>query len=366
MGVRDRRIKHKDGSVTVMRYITWYLPGSGKPVTRSLGPASKITKTRAKEILTDIISDLRKNKYEKYTADDPMFSDYAKDYIKYARDIQKKRSWDRDRIVIDNLLESFNGLRLSEITSDKIVEYQGKRLGQGKKPRTVNLELSCLNRMYNIADLQGKYKGSNPVKRVKALDQHYDSDRILTAEEEHRLMQAAPPYLGDIIVCALNTGMRRGEMLTLKWQNVNLDHDYLLLESSITKTKRNRRVPVNSILRNVFIRLRTERKGEHVFTDSLGIAPASANVIIYTFKVALRRANITGFRFHDLRHTSATRMVEAGVPLFTVGQILGHRNPQTTMRYAHPDESLKRGVEALVDYNHDNYHGSDKERENGG
>ena len=138
-----------------------------------------------------------------------------------------------------------------------------------------------------------------------------------------------------------------------------------MLESSITKTKRNRRVPINSILRNVFIRLRTERKGEHVFTDSLGIAPPSANVIAYTFKVALRRADITGFRFHDLRHTAATRMVEAGVPLFIVGRILGHTDFKTTMRYAHPDESLKRGVEALVDYNRDNYHDSDKKRENG-
>ncbi len=80
------------------------------------------------------------------------------------------------------------------------------------------------------------------------------------------------------------------------------------------------------------------------------------------FKGSLKKADIQGFRFHDLRHTAATRMVEAGVPLFQVGQILGHTDPKTTMRYAHPDESLKDAIESLARYNRDNYGNTKKKR----
>jgi integrase len=84
--------------------------------------------------------------------------------------------------------------------------------------------------------------------------------------------------------------------------------------------------------------------------------------MITIFKATLKRANIQGFRFHDLRHTAATRMVEAEVPLFTVGQILGHGDPKTTMRYAHPDQSLKDGLEALARYNRDTKKTTSKRR----
>jgi len=312
-----------------MRYITWYLPGSGKPVTRSLGHASNISKTKAKAILSRINMDLRE---QRDYADDPLLSDYVPEYIKYARDIQQKRSWDRDKIALNHILESLGEYRLSQITPDKLIEYQGKRLREGRKPRTVNLELACLKRMYNIAELQNNHEGKNPVTQVKFLEQSYGSDRILAPEEEKRLLQAAPIYLRNIIICALNTGMRRGEILTLKWDNVNLEHGYFLLESSTTKTKKSRRVPINSTLKEMLIELESQKQSDYVFTNSLGKEYLNGHAIAFIFQATMKRADIKGFRFHDLRHTAATRMVEAEVPLFTVGQILGHGDPKTTMR----------------------------------
>ena len=255
MAVRDRRIKHKNGTVSVMRYIIWYLPG-GKAVTRSLGPAALISKTRAKQILADIKADLRK---KKYSTADPLLSEYVLEYIDYARYIQQKRSWDRDRIALEHITKELGDHRLSEITPDKLIKYQGKRLSQGKKPRTVNLELACLKRMYNIGALQDKFQDKNPVTQVKFLEQNYDSDRILSPEEEDRLLIASPSYLRNIILCALNTGMRRGEILNIKWDKVNLEQEYILLESTATKTKKARRVPINSILKEMLIELKDKK-----------------------------------------------------------------------------------------------------------
>lgn len=351
MAVRDRRIKHKNGTVSVMRYITWYLPG-GKAVTRSLGPAALISKTRAKQILADIKADIRK---KKYSTADPLLSDYVPEYIEYARYIQRKRSWDRERGALKNVVDELGEYQLSEITPEKLIKYQGIRLVKGIMPGTINLELAFLKRMYNIAALQDKFQGKNPVMQIKFLHQEEKLDRILTLEEEKRLLQASPEHISNIIICALNTGMRRGEMLSLKWENVNLDHKYITLESTLTKAKKTRRVPINSILNDLLTRLESGKRSDHVFTNEQGGKYSKVSSLSYSFNTSLKRANITNFRFHDLRHTAATRMVEAGVPLFAVGQILGHSNPKTTMRYAHPDQSLKDGLEALASYNRGNH-----------
>jgi len=350
MAVFERRIKRKNGKISVMRYITWYLPGSGKPVTRSLGPAHSISKTEAKAILWGINHDLRK---KRDYADDPLLSDYVPEYIKYIRYVQKKRSWHRQQRALKNIVNELGEDRLSTITPEQIMEYQSLRISKGTAPGTVNLELAYLKRMYSIAELQNKFQGNNPVKKVPFLHEEERPDRILTLKEEKRLLQASPDHIANIIICALNTGMRRGEMLSLKWDKINLDHKYITLESTLTKTKKTRRVSINSILRDLLIELESKKQSEYVFTNKHGREYTNISSLIYIFNTSLKRANIKGFRFHDLRHTAATRMVEAGVPLFTVGQILGHSNPKTTMRYAHPEQSLKDGLEALARYNRD-------------
>jgi len=243
--------------------------------------------------------------------------------------------------------------RLSQITPDKLIEYQGRRLNEGAKNGTINLELTYLKRLYSIADLQDKFVGRNPVKRVKYLKQNQLPDRILTLEEERRLLQASPPNLRNIITFAVNTGMRLGEILTLKWENVSLAHRYCLLESSITKTSKQRRVSINSEIIDMMIDMQSKKQSDYVFVNTQGKGYKSNPSLRNLFQFSMKRADIKNFRFHDLRHTAATRMIEAGVPLFTVGQILGHSNPKTTMRYAHPEQSLKDGLEALARYNRD-------------
>jgi len=358
MAVFDRRVKHKNGTVSVMRYIRWYLPG-GKAVTRSLGPAHSITKTEAKEILAEKSGkDKKKKRHGQLLYEDPVFSEYISIYIRYARDIEKKRSWKRDVSTLNNLENSLGGKLLSEITSRDINKYREQRIADGVTPRTVNLEMSCLSQLYKLAKQNGNFIGEIPLSNIKQFEIQNNTDRILSFYEERKLIDASAPHLKAIIICALNTGMRRGEIISLRWDKINMDHGYILLEATNTKSKRQRKVPINSIMRELFQELKAKSKSEYVFVNSSGDSYMDADGIRKSFASAKKKAGIEKFRFHDLRHTAATRMIESGVPLFTVGQILGHTDPKTTMRYAHPDESLKEGIEALARYNRNSYSNS--------
>ncbi len=131
--------------------------------------------------------------------------------------------------------------------------------------------------------------------------------------------------------------------------NISSSMLVITLESTNTKTKRLRRIPINSLLRALLKeqKLQTGHQ-EFVFLSSRGKPYLRQDSLKKPFLLACKHAGIEGLRFHDLRHTAATRMIEAGAPVVAVSKILGHQNLSTTMRYVHPDASLREAVEALV------------------
>lgn len=142
---------------------------------------------------------------------------------------------------------------------------------------------------------------------------------------------------------ALNTGMRRGEILGLEWRAVDLNRQVLVVMKS--KNGEKRTVPMNSCLVGLLSRkAATSAKGSYVFTTSCGTRIDDRN-LTRAFYSALGKAEITDFRFHDLPHTFATRLAQAGVDLYKVQRLLGHKSPTMTQRYAHHSpESLREGV----------------------
>lgn len=153
-----------------------------------------------------------------------------------------------------------------------------------------------------------------------------------------------------IVVFALNTGMRKFEILTLKWTNVDLKSRVMTLDLENTKSKRKRKIPINSVVKNVLYSLKfKERLSEYVFLNSNNEPYKRQDSLNNVWRAALRNAEISGLRFHDLRHTAATRMVERCGNIVAVSKILGHANISTTMRYCHPDKSLEDALESLVD-----------------
>lgn len=267
---------------------------------------------------------------------------YMKDYA-----ISNKKTWKNDLSCIEaNLKPFFGKLKLDLISPQRIEKYKSKRLDMGVTKTTVNRDLALLRKMFNLA-IDWGYVSSNPVNKVKFYSEKDGlKERILTWEEEHRLLEASPTHLKPVIVVALNTGMRRGEILNLKWDQIDFEKGLIKVEN--TKSGKNRYIHINSDLANLLLGLSAQNEdGEFVFTNPDTGKP-------YTdpkraFKKACRIAGIEDLRFHDLRHTFASRLVENGVDLITVKDLLGHSTVKMTERYTHPNQDLKKkAVEMLV------------------
>lgn len=141
--------------------------------------------------------------------------------------------------------------------------------------------------------------------------------------------------------------MRKGEILTLTWEDVDFENNILTVKHTISKSKKAKVIPISSKVRKLLLEQKLKSGGSgYVFT----FEGKPIRDVRRAFERACRRASIYGFRFHDLRHTAATRMIEAGVSIVAVSRVLGHAEIRTTMRYAHPDDSLRDAVEKLGNF----------------
>ncbi len=256
-----------------------------------------------------------------------------------------KRSWKDDFYRLRKCSDFFGNVNLDEISPLDIERFKSSRLKERVSRSTVNRHLAILKTLYNVASEWG-YAGQNPVKGVKFFSEKDTlRQRILTADEEDRLLEAASKHLKPILLIALNTGARRGEVLNLEWSHIDFDTREIRLEE--TKSGKPRIVDINSRLFDVL----TELKNKGQNNSYLFVNPKtgkSYKKLQTSFDGACRRAGIEGLRFHDLRHTFASRLVESGVDLIRVKEILGHSTVKITERYTHSNrEERKKAVELL-------------------
>jgi len=297
-----------------------------------------LSKTLARKVLAKRRAEIAEGRYDFPVARRrPTFSEFGREYIEHAK--KNKRSWARDQHTVREASRLFGTKRLDTIGTLDVQKFKTLRAGD-RAPGTVNRDLAVLKHMFNVAISWG-HIAVNPVRDVKQIRQQEEPMRTLSREEEVRLVQAAAPHLRPIIVVALNTGMRRGELLGLQWDQVDLRNGAITVHH--TKSGQIRHIPINALARHA-LEVYTERQG-HVFRFK-GNAVADLK---HSFQNAVRRARIQRCRFHDLRHTFATRLVMGGVDLPTVKELLGHSSITTTMKYAHPTPSHRRAaVEVLV------------------
>lgn len=279
---------------------------------------------------------------------DVKFSEFSQTYIDdYAK--QHKKSWRDDQYRLEaNMIPFFGSLCLHEITSQTIEQYRAKRLKSGVSRSTVNRELTILKKMFNLAVDWGLAQ-SNPATKVKLFSENdTQKERILAHDEEARLLAESPDYLKPILVIALNTGMRRGEILNLRWDQVDLRGRQIAVRK--TKSGKDRLIPISSRLLSVFSLLGPHRgESRLVFPNPATGRPYTE--VKKSFKMACERAGIEGLRFHDLRHTFATRLVKAGVDIITVRDLLGHFSIRVTQRYTHPGQGQKVAAVELLAQN---------------
>jgi len=280
--------------------------------------------------------------YKKPERKSKKFMEFARDEFIESYSKVNKRSWRRDVSSLKALEPYFKSQMIHEITPKSIEKFKAQRMVE-VAPGTVNRELSFLRTMFNIAVEWGDLD-SSPMAKVKLLRTPPHKDRILTRAEIKRLIDISNSreegfygtHLNPVLVVALNTAMRMSEILKLEWENVYLMKRRIRVGDS--KSGRSRDIPMNDLVVEALSVLAQDTK--YVFPSPK--TNVSLKSVKSSFKRACRKAKIKGLRFHDLRHTAATVMIEIGVPLLTVSEILGHASVVMTQRYCHPRPEHKR------------------------
>lgn len=273
------------------------------------------------------------------------FAELAERYLQDYSKVMKKSFMSDYYIVNAHLKPFFGEFVVDQITCLHLEKYRAERLAAGVSKSTTNRELAILSRIFSLG-IDWGLGSENPVRKIRFFsEQENAKERILTGEEEIRLLKASPEHLKPILIVALNTGMRRGEILGLKWSQVDLERRVIKVER--TKSGKNRFVFMNSDLLKVFEELhKAKGNGEQVFINSKTGRPFQD--IKRAFKSACGKAGIEDLRVHDLRHTFASRLVERGADLITVKELLGHSTVKMTERYTHPNLAQKqKAVETL-------------------
>jgi integrase len=240
---------------------------------------------------------------------------------------------------------------LSNIRYMEIETYLNKlrlkptRHGSVRTVASINREIGVLRHIFRKA-VEWELVEESPFDKGKSLQFKENNSRIryLTEEEISKLLAECKPkkHIYHIVVCALNTGMRRGEILTLRWNQIR--NNFIYLEK--TKTNERREIPINDDFAKILkeIRKKQELKSKNVFIYH-GL---TVQRVDRAFKYALKNAGIENFKFHDLRHTFASHAVMRGASLKEVQELLGHKSMTMTMRYAHLSQEHKKKAVNLL------------------
>lgn len=282
------------------------------------------------------------------------FRDAAPLYLEYAKARKKASTWESDLRRMRVLLDApWAAKHLGHIDAGDITRWVHERTKDGASGATLNRDCSLASALFKWAIRMG-YVDENPFRRVQRFSERGRAREVyLTPDESRALLGVASPPLFSILVCALSTGMRRGELLSLEWRDVDFGRREILVRPENEKAGRGRVIPMTADLHANLGRLRSEQQVLSI-TGTSRVFAISAPILRRLFESAVercvgipleKRSHVT---FHTLRHTAASLMVAAGVPLFDVAKILGHSTLAVTMRYAHfAPEAGRSAIDAL-------------------
>lgn len=255
---------------------------------------------------------------------------------------------------------------IDKLTPFQMEKWRNRKAKAGLSPSTINYYLNSLKGALSRAVDWGVIE-KHDLNKVKSIKKDNTVVRYLTPQEEAQLLNAVQirnedaitnrksanefreargyellpslenvrfiDHVEPILILAMHTGMRRGEILSLKWENVDFDNKVLTITSENSKSKRIRYIPLNSKAFDALSKWKQQTEYKvYVFESSPGIPFKD---IKKGFSALLKLADIEEFRFHDLRHHFASKLVMAGVDLNTVRELLGHSDMKMTLRYAH-------------------------------
>jgi integrase len=244
---------------------------------------------------------------------------------------------------------------LGDITPALLAEQRDKlaqgitQRGNTRSPATVNRYLAALSHIFTIAVKEWGWLEHNPLLKVSKMKEPRGRVRFLSDDERHRLLQAAKesdnPYLYIIIVLCLSTGARKMEILNLTWKDVDLSRAMIILHE--TKNNERRSLPLTGLALEL---MKAHSKVRHLKTH---LVFPSKNLkksmdIRQPWETVLKKAEITDFRFHDLRHSAASYLAMNGASLAEIAAVLGHKTLSMVKRYAHLSEAHTAKVVARM------------------
>lgn len=309
------------------------------------------TKAQAEQAETFFKQAIFENKFGNQKGN-TMFEDFAKRvYLKWAKD--NKRSAFHDENQLPHFLPYFKDMTLKEITGEHVERFKQARKneitnrGTKRSANTVNRDLALISKIFSLA-VDYSYLDDTPCRRVKFFKTEAEEKKIMTLEDEAKLLASIPENdrLRQIIQVALKTGMRRGEIMKLKWENIDFAKKLICIPAEITKTNHSRTLPLMPDVEEILNSLRAR-----YFVDELIFTGwrASLSCISDRFQVACKKAGLEGYTFHCLRHTFSTRLKDANANPFVIRDWLGHRMLSMTNHYSHATpESMRQAVSQLL------------------
>lgn len=324
---------------------TWH---GRREIRRAVGRS----KRQAELALARVRADIAEGKYlDPLKGNKITYGELLERYLKEHSAVHKKpKSYMTDTHWAKHLRPRFGSLLIKDVTADKVSVMIKGLLDSGRKPATVNRVLTMVKHSFTKAKEWGLIR-HNPVAEVKKLKEPSGRRRYITPEQYSDLLGSEPHYLDDIVVTAVNTGMRKGEILSLRKDQINWRQRVALLTD--TKNGAPRGVPLNSAMIDLLRGIIREHMRRGVSSSYVFIDPWTGDRwknIDAGFRAKVKRARIEDFRFHDLRHTAASWLVMGGVDILTVKEILGHKDLRMTERYSHlAPGHLLDAVEALAE-----------------
>jgi integrase len=264
---------------------------------------------------------------------------------RYAREVAAgKRGWESEIHRIRALQKHPLAARtLASLRGVDFAQYRDDRL-KTCRPATVKRELGIMSHVFNTARKDWSLPIDNPIASIRKPAPGQHRERRLSEDEETRLFAAASESNAETlpfcISLALETGMRAGEIVSLRWEQIDLSNNVIRL--AMTKNGERRVVPLNEAAVRAIRSLPRPIQGGRVtsFYDSRGLSAA--------FRRACKRADIAGLRFHDLRHEAASRLAPR-IPVATLAKVMGWKTLQMAMRYYNPtDAELVAAVRAAA------------------
>ncbi len=324
-----------------------YIDPAGRQIRKLVSPYKETAEVILKKVETEIAEgkylDVKKERHM-------LFEEFAKEFLQTYVRLENKNIRNQQNLI-HHLKNHFQGKYLHEIDTLAVRQYLSKRL-ETVKPATVNRHFSMIKCMFNRAIEWGMFHGLNPARGIKPLPEKNNRCRWLTEEEQSRLLSHCQGVNRVIVLIALKTGMRWGEIVQLKWRQspnsnyVDFDSGTIFIHESLAKTERSRFIPLSNSVRLALRDVPRNTGHDYIFLNPETDKPLGS--IKKSFATALKKANIQDFKFHDLRHTFASSLVRHGVDLYVVQKLLGHTTPKMTQRYAHlRADQLKDAIEKI-------------------